>query len=65
MCVSKHSNSTCKQLTKFLTVQYLPDWFPGTGFKVLAKEVREKYRISIEGPLEYVKDAMKVSLRVP
>jgi len=44
------------------TVQYLPDWFPGTGFKALAKEVREKYQISLDGPMEYVKEAMKVSL---
>ena len=42
-------------------VQNLPDWFPGTRFKVLAKEVHEKYRISIEGPVEYVKGLMKVS----
>jgi len=44
-----------------LTVRYLPDWFPGTKFKALAKEVREKYQISIDGPMEYVKSAMKVS----
>jgi len=30
------------------------------GFKVLAKEVREKFRISVDGPLEYVKNAIKV-----
>jgi len=40
-------------------LRYLPDWFPGTGFKALAKEVREKYEIAIGGPIEYVKDAMK------
>ena len=42
-------------------MQYLPDWFPGTGFKVFANEVREKYQISLDGPMEYVKEAMKVS----
>ena len=51
-----------KKLMKPWTVQYLPDWFPGTGFKALAKEVREKYQISLDGPMEYVKEAMKVSL---
>ena len=30
------------------------------GFKVHAKEVREKFKVSVEGPLEYVKNAMKV-----
>jgi len=51
---------TYKYLTYLLIVQYIPDWFPGMGFKVLAKEVREKFRISVEGPFEYVKNAMKV-----
>jgi len=48
-------------LTKLWTVRYLPNWFPGTGFKSLAMEVREKYQISTDGPMEYVKNAMKVS----
>jgi len=33
------------------------------GFKVYAKEVREKFRMSVDGPLEYVKNAMKVRPR--
>jgi len=49
-------------VTKPWTVQYLPDWFPGTGFKALAKEVLKKYEISLDGPMEYVKEAMKVCL---
>ena len=55
-----HSTRTHVELTKSRAVRYLPDWLPGTGFKALAKGVREKYKISIEGPMEYVKDAMKV-----
>ena len=50
-----------KQLTKPWTVRYLPSWFPGMGFKPLAKEVREKFQTSIDGPMEYVKSVMKVS----
>ena len=46
-----------------MIVRYVPDWFPGTGFKALAKEVREKFKISVNGPLEYVKNAMKVRLQ--
>ena len=42
-------------------VRYIPDWFPGTGFKALAREARNKFNISIDGPFEYVKNAMKVS----
>ena len=51
---------THKRLTYPLVVRHIPDWFPGMGFKVLAKEVREKFRISVDGPLEYVKNAIKV-----
>jgi len=49
-----------KHLMNLLIVRYIPDWFPGTGFKALAKEAREKFKISVDGPLEYVKNAMKV-----
>ena len=55
---------THKHLTNSLVVRYVPDWFPGTGFKVLAKEARDKLKISIDGPLEYVKNAMKVRPQV-
>ena len=41
-------------------VRYLPDWLPGTGFKALAKEAHDKYKLSRHGPMEYVKNAMKV-----
>jgi hypothetical protein len=52
---------TCEQLTNPWTVRYLPDWFPGTGFKAIAQEARDKFKISLEGSMEYVKKMMKVS----
>ena len=55
--------ATYNHLTYPLTVQYIPDWFPGTGFKALAKEARDRFKIAINGPFEYVKDAMKVCPR--
>ena len=51
---------TYRYLTDSLIVRYLPDWFPGTGFKALAKETRDKFKIAVDGPFEYVKNAMKV-----
>ena len=54
---------THKPLTDPLIVRHIPDWFPGTGFKALAKEARDKFRISVDGPFEYVKNAMKVCPR--
>jgi hypothetical protein len=51
---------TCKHLTGPLAVRYIPDWFPGTRFKSLAKETRDKFKISVDGPFDYVKNAMKV-----
>ena len=53
---------TDKHLTKRLTVRYIPDWFPGAKFKVLAKETRDKFKVAVDGPMEYVKNAMKVRL---
>ena len=49
-----------KHLTYLLIVQHIPDWFPGMGFKVHAKEVREKFKVSVDGPMDYVRNAMKV-----
>ena len=49
-----------KRLKYPFVVRHIPDWFPGMGFKVYTKEVREKFKISVDGPLEYVKNAMKV-----
>ena len=49
-----------KPLTNLVIVQYVPDWFPGTGFKAVAKEGRDKFKISVNGPFDYVKNAMKV-----
>ncbi|KAI0060009.1 cytochrome P450 [Artomyces pyxidatus] len=50
-------------------LKYLPDWLPGTGFKVLAKKSCELGEEVINGPLEFVKEAMsngtaKLSLAV-
>ena len=49
-------------LTKCSTVRFIPDWFPGATFKVLAKETRDKFKVAVDGPMEYVKNAMKVRL---
>jgi len=59
VCTQK---ATHEHLTDPLIVRYVPDWFPGTGFKALAKEARNKFNIPARGPLEYVKNAMKVRL---
>ena len=55
-----YPNNHLQAFDEPLIVRYIPDWFPGTGFKTLAKEAREKFKISVNGPLEYVKNAMKV-----
>lgn len=50
-------------LMDLLIVRYIPDWFPGAGFKALANEARDKFKTSVGGPFEYVKNAMKVRSR--
>jgi hypothetical protein len=42
------------------SVRYVPDWFPGTEFKAIAKAVRDRYESSRKGTIEYVKNVMKV-----
>ena len=39
-----------KHLTDLLIVRHVPDRFPGTGFKALAKETRDKFKIFVDGP---------------
>lgn len=46
-------------------VKHVPEWFPGAGFKHFAKECRELFAVAVDGPLEYVKESLKVSLRGP
>ena len=64
ICVCLYSQMAFyKQLTTLWVVRYIPDWFPGTGFKAIAKAARDNYKISTNGPMKYAKDIMKVSLR--
>ena len=44
------------------TAKNVPDWFPGAGFKQFAKARRGPFDIVVDGPLNYVKEALKVCL---
>ena len=41
-----------------LTVAYVPDWFPGAGFKVKAKEWAVTLEEMVQRPYQFVKDQM-------
>jgi hypothetical protein len=41
-----------------VAVRYLPDWFPGTGFKRTAREWRETLTDLTERPYAFVKHQM-------
>jgi len=43
-----------------LTVKYVPDWFPGAGFKKFAKETRKGLDNSMDHPFQYVKETLQV-----
>ena len=43
-------------------MRYLPEWFPGAGFKTFTRVARGKFDMAIDGPLAYVKESM-VSLQ--
>ena len=46
-------------------VKYVPEWFPGTGFKQFAKVGRGLFDVAVDGPLDYVKQCLKVRLPIP
>ena len=50
------------QLTVEPTVKNVPDWFPGAGFKQFARAGRGLFGIAVDGPLNYVKETLKVCL---
>jgi hypothetical protein len=41
-----------------LTVAYVPDWFPGAGFKIKAKQWRATLDEMVQKPYQFVKDQM-------
>ena len=52
-------------LTVHPTVKHVPEWFPGAGFKHFTKECRKLLDAAVDGPLEYVKESLKVSSWTP
>lgn len=42
------------------TVKYVPEWFPGAGFKKFAREAKKNLDGSIDPPFQYVKEALEV-----
>lgn len=46
-------------------VKYVPDWFPGAGFKQFAKVGRGLFNVAVDGPLDHVKESLKVRLSMP
>ena len=45
-------------------MKHVPDWFPGAGFKQFAKAGRELIDVAVNGPLDYVKESLKVGLPI-
>ena len=43
-------------------VKHVPKWFPGAGFKHFAKDAQRLFDVAVDGPIEYVKESLKVSL---
>ena len=43
-------------------MKHVPEWFPGTGFKQFAKVDRRLFDVAVDGPLDYVKETLKVRL---
>ena len=44
---------------------YVPEWFPGAGFKTFAREAKELFDLAVDGPLEYMKQSPEVGRPYP
>jgi hypothetical protein len=42
------------------TVKYVPEWFPGAGFKRFARLAKKNFEDSVNLPLQYVKKSLQV-----
>jgi len=60
MFVPESSNPCNIQLIIRPQVMHVPDWFPGAGFKQFAKAGRELFGVAVDGPLDQVKESLKV-----
>jgi len=43
-----------------MTVKYVPEWFPGAGFKTFARVAKEKIERSATLPFQHVKKSLEV-----
>ena len=43
-------------------MKYIPSWFPGARFKRFAQAAQRDFEVAVDGPLDYVKDGLKVRL---
>jgi hypothetical protein len=46
------------------TVKYVPEWFPGAGFKVYAREAKEKINKLADLPFQHVKASFEVRMTI-
>ncbi|EIN08237.1 cytochrome P450 [Punctularia strigosozonata HHB-11173 SS5] len=46
-------------------LKYLPEWFPGAGFKKDAKEMKSRLHAAIDAPHQFVKDQMAAGTELP
>ena len=45
-------------------MRHVPGWFPGAGFKQFANVGRGLFDVAVDGPLDYVKESLKVRLPI-
>ena len=57
-CVTGDANHGFRHFAYLQTVRYVPDWFPGTGWKVKAKRFRRLLDEMADTPFQFVKDQM-------
>ncbi|EGO01644.1 hypothetical protein SERLA73DRAFT_177063 [Serpula lacrymans var. lacrymans S7.3] len=61
--ITTYAGAFVVDLIPFL--QYLPDWFPGAGFKTVAKEAKESLKMMVDHPYDVAKDQIKAGTALP
>jgi len=65
-CSGKKVLPKLKVLTIFVpTVKYVPEWFPGAGFKTFARNAKKNLDHSVNYPFKHVKESFEVRGDLP
>ena len=61
--ICTHQRESALHILSMIIVRHIPSWFPGARFKHFAQAARKDFEIAVDGPLDFVRENLKVRLR--